>query len=119
MDDTEALCKLLTRVLNKNGYMVETAADGQEAIQKYKEAMKIGRQFDVVCMDLTIPGGMGGAEAIKELQQLDPTVKAIVFSGYSNDPIMANCKKYGFVEKLPKPFELDELSSLIAKVIES
>ena len=68
-------------------------------------------------MDLTIPGGMGGKETIKELIKIDPNVKAIVSSGYSNDPVISNFKQYGFSEIIAKPFVMEELSEVLHKVI--
>jgi PAS domain S-box-containing protein len=119
MDDTEALLKLLSKSLLKQGFEVETAINGEEVIEKYKEHIQKETPFDVVCMDLTIPGGMGGAEAVKELIRIDPNVKAVVLSGYSNDPVMANFKDYGFVGKLTKPFGIKEFHQELIRVIET
>lgn len=76
----------------------------------------MGSPFDVVIMDLTIPGGMGGEETIKKLKAFDPNVKAIVSSGYSNDPIMANFKKFGFANVLTKPYQIRELARIIDSI---
>ncbi len=118
MDDTTSLCNLLKKALTRHGYFVDTVKDGEAAIEKYRHALKRKAPFDVVCMDLTIPGGMGGAEAVQEILKINSEAKVIVFSGYSNDPVMANFKEYGFVGKLTKPFELKELHKEIARVIE-
>jgi DNA-binding NarL/FixJ family response regulator len=82
----------------------------------YSEALAKGRRYDAIIMDLTIPGGMGGKEAIQDLLRLDPTVKAIVSSGYSNDPIMSNFKDFGFAGVVAKPFQIEDLSNVIEKV---
>ncbi|MBT3368293.1 MAG: PAS domain S-box protein, partial [Nitrospina sp.] len=90
MDDEEMLRTLAQKMLERLEYKVETVKDGMEAIEKYKKHMDSGEPFDGVILDLTIKGGMGGAQAIKELIKIDPDVKAIVCSGYSNDPVLAN-----------------------------
>jgi signal transduction histidine kinase len=117
MDDEEIVRGLTGDVLGYLGYEVEFARDGREAIEKYIRARESKRPFDVVIMDLTIPGGMGGKEAIKRLIEIDPEVKAIVSSGYSNDPVMAEYTKYGFREVITKPYKIEELSKILAKVI--
>ena len=110
MDDEKFIRDLAGELLKNLGYRVVAAKDGHEAVQRYEEALAEGKPFDVVLMDLTVPGGMGGVEALKRLQDLDPTVKAIVSSGYSNDPIMADYKRFGFAAVLPKPYDGKQLS---------
>lgn len=118
MDD-ENLIKIATgRMLKKLGYEVEFASDGEEAVNKYKQSMNNGR-FDLVIMDLTVPGGMGGCEATKILRSIDPDVKIVVSSGYSNDPVMSDYKKYGFVDIVRKPYRVEVLSSTIENVLSS
>ena len=90
MDDEEILRDFTSRILTKSGYDVELSSDGVEAIQRYRDAKDSGCPFDAVIMDLTVSGGMGGKKTIRELLKIDPDIKAIVSSGYSNDPIMAN-----------------------------
>ncbi|WP_456407522.1 response regulator, partial [Caldithrix abyssi] len=85
------------------------ARDGSEAINLYKSFKENERKIDLVVMDLTIPGGMGGKEAIKKLLEVDPDARVVVSSGYSNDPVMAQFQKYGFKACLRKPFKLEEL----------
>lgn len=116
MDD-ENLIKIATgRMLKKLGYEVEFASDGEEAVNKYKQSLNNGG-FDLVIMDLTIPGGMGGCEATKILRSIDPDVKVVVSSGYSNDPVMSEYKKYGFVDIVKKPYNVKALSSTIENVL--
>lgn len=91
------------RVLTSIGYEVESARDGAEALELYRQAQGLGKPFDAVIMDLTIPGGMGGKEAIRELLKIDPGVRAIVSSGYSTDPVMAKFGEYGFRRVVAKP----------------
>ncbi|MBI5057878.1 MAG: PAS domain S-box protein [Nitrospirae bacterium] len=118
MEDDKIIQKSVARILKQLGYEVEVADNGDEAIGLYKKAKGSANPFDIVMMDLTIRGGMGGKEAIKILLAIDPDVKAIVSSGYSNDPIMADFKHYGFKGILIKPFEIEELSALLHKVME-
>jgi two-component system, cell cycle sensor histidine kinase and response regulator CckA len=94
-----------------------SAREGNEAISLYEQALKSGRPFDAVIMDLTIPGGMGGKDAVIKLLKIDPGVKAIVSSGYSDDPIMARYKDYGFCGVVSKPYTLKSLSETIHAVI--
>ena len=89
MDDEEAILDVTSEILKHLGYEVDTSHDGLEAVEKYRRAFASGQRFDAVIMDLTIPGGMGGKEAVKKLREIDPEVKAIVSSGYSNDPVMS------------------------------
>ncbi|MGH7849671.1 MAG: response regulator, partial [Thermodesulfobacteriota bacterium] len=87
------------------------------ALKHYKRAKMEGEPFDMVIMDLTVPGGMGGKEAIEKLLLYDPGVKAIVSSGYSSDPILEKYKKYGFKGVLPKPYEMGKLSDVLYGVL--
>jgi len=117
MDDEEAVREVAQGLLETLGYSVTLAKDGTEAIEIYQVAMASGVPFDSVLMDLTIPGGMGGMEAVKRLQEIDPNVRAIVCSGYSNDTIMANYKRFGFRAIVPKPYSLKHLSGAIMDVL--
>ena len=113
MDDEALLRDVCGKMLNYLGYEVEVSRNGAETIKLYKKAKKIGHPFDAVIIDLTIPGGMGGKEAIKRLIKIDPEIKAIVSSGYSNDPIMSNYKKYGFKGIIAKPYKIEEMSKIL------
>ena len=117
MDDEELIRDVAGRMLHKLGYGVEYARDGAEAIEMYKKARDAGMPFDAILMDLTIPGGMGGREAIQKLLEIDPDVKAIVSSGYSDDSIMSNFKKYGFSAVIAKPYVITGLSKIMHEVI--
>jgi len=119
MDDEELIRNVSTAMLRQLGYEAHAANDGEETITRYLQAKKDGQPFDLVIMDLTVPGGMGGKETIGHLRQLDPQVKAVVSSGYANDPIMANFNKYGFCGVAPKPFSLQELSELLQMILSS
>ena len=117
MDDEDVVRITAGQILKTIGYMVEYAKDGHEAIRVYKKAIEKEQPFDAVIMDLTIPGGMGGREAVQKLIEIDPDVRAIVTSGYSNDPIMANFKEHGFSGVISKPYMVDEFNAVIRRAI--
>jgi len=116
MDDEEMIRDLAGEMLSYSGYRVVFSKNGEESIDFYKKEMDTGIPFDFVILDLTIPGGMGGKEAIKKILQIDPKAKVIVSSGYSNDPVMANYKEYGFSGVIAKPFQLKNLQKTINSV---
>lgn len=99
------------------GYEVGFAEDGQKAISLYKQAIDNKAPFHVVIMDLTVPGGMGGKEAVGKVLELDPRAKVIVSSGYSTDRVMSEYKKHGFSGVITKPYTIDRLSETISKVL--
>jgi PAS domain S-box-containing protein len=119
MDDDENIRFLLSEILTLYGYMTESACDGAQAIELYKKAHESTNQFDLVILDLTIPAGIGGKETIKELIKIDPDVKGIVSSGYSNDAIMANYRQYGFSGVISKPYRPDDLVRIVQDVLNS
>ncbi len=112
MDDEELVREILTEILTTVGYEVEAVCDGQQALEIYQQ-----QKFAVVIMDLTIPGGMGGRETIEFFKDFDPQVKAIVSSGYANDPIVAEYEKYGFCGFLNKPYIVEDLLKLLKRVL--
>jgi PAS domain S-box-containing protein len=117
MDDEKIIRDLAVTLLKRFGLEVDCAVDGTEAIAKYQEARTAGKPFDLVIMDLTIPGGMGGLAAIGELRGIDPEVKAIVSSGYSSDPVMANYRAHGFVAMIAKPYEVNEFARVLREIL--
>ncbi|MEA2062745.1 MAG: ATP-binding protein, partial [Gemmatimonadota bacterium] len=117
MDDEEPVRKIATMILEHLGHEVEFTCDGAETIRRYKKVKKSGRPFDAVIMDLTIPGGMGGKEAVTKLLKIDPEAKTIVSSGYSTDPIMSNYRKYGFSGVVSKPYNIEELRTVLQNII--
>jgi two-component system, cell cycle sensor histidine kinase and response regulator CckA len=117
MDDEELILDVVSSMLEYLGYEVELSKNGQEALDKYSAALQGGKPFGAVIMDLTIPGSRGGKDVIQDLIKLDPEVKAIVSSGYSNDPIMSNCGAYGFKGVIKKPFKMEELSEVISQTL--
>ncbi len=117
MDDEIYILKVVLAMLRKLGYKVDSATDGEKAVAMYEQAMKAGEPYAAMLFDVVVPGGMGGEEAIKRILEIDPEAKAIVFSGYAQDPILANYRDYGFKGVIPKPFDLHELSKEIHKVV--
>ena len=117
MDDEELIRDLAVQILQKMGFAPHLARDGSEAVDLYKKAREAGEPFAAVIMDLTIPGGMGGGEAMEKLLAIDPAVTAIVSSGYANDPIMANYAQFGFKGVVPKPFTVQQLSRALYQVL--
>ncbi|MBU5638959.1 response regulator [Geomonas sp. Red69] len=113
MDDEEAIRQMAEGVLRHMGHRVVTCADGGDAVALYREAMQAGDGFSAVLADLTIPGGMGGMEVARQILSLDPKARLVVMSGYSDDPVMANYRDYGFAKALPKPFDAKAMASLI------
>jgi len=114
MDDEDLVRDVAGRMLERVGHRVAFARDGAEALAAYAQAQGEGQPFDVVIMDLTIPGGMGGKEAVSRLLQIDPQARVIVSSGYSNDPIMADHERHGFCGVVAKPYQSEELHRAIA-----
>ncbi len=117
MDDEGIIRSMLKNMLSLAGYEAELTSDGEEALKKYSQAMEAGKPFNIVIMDLTIPGGMGGKEAIKELKKIDPGVKAIVSSGYATDPIMSEYKKHGFSAVIAKPYSIKQLEETLRSLL--
>jgi PAS domain S-box-containing protein len=117
MDDEEMVREVLGRLLVRLGYETEFARDGGEAIELFVQAQGSGQAFTAVILDLTVPGGMGGKETMARLLEIDPQVKAIVSSGYSDDPIMADFQKYGFSGVIAKPYRISKLGKILQEVI--
>ena len=117
MDDEKMVREIVQEMLSNVGYEVVAAKDGNETLQLYQKAKNDGKPFDLIIMDLTIPGGMGGKDAVKEIHKIDPETKVIVSSGYSNDPVMANFSEYGFCAAMVKPFQMRELMEFVDKTI--
>jgi len=117
MDDDATVRDLAAGLLSEMGYSVQLCEDGQEAVEMYRRHLSNGDRFDAVIMDLTIPGGMGGKEAMQRLMQIDPGVMAVVSSGYSDDPVMANHEDYGFAGVLRKPYGAVAMSVVMRNII--
>ena len=117
MDDEKMVRNILMAMLHAVGHEVLLAKDGMEAVQLYREAMAIDTPIDLIIMDLTIPGGMGGKEAVQEILAINPEAKVVVSSGYSNDPVMANFRDYGFSSAIAKPYQLSEITMVISQLL--
>jgi CheY-like chemotaxis protein len=117
MDDEDSILDVTKEVLTFLGYEVALAKEGGEAVSLYRKAMAGQAPFDVVILDLTVPAGIGGEEAIQKLKEIDPAVKAVVSSGYSFDPAMADYRKYGFSGILAKPYKIKDLGDLLQRLL--
>lgn len=117
MDDESALRRILALCLADVGYRVEQAPDGAKAVDEFEKARRLGDPFDAVILDLTVRGGMGGLDALERMKALDPSVRAIAASGYSDSPVLGDCERYGFAGALAKPFHFTMLVNLLRKVV--
>jgi two-component system cell cycle sensor histidine kinase/response regulator CckA len=117
MDDEEMIREVGGEFLSILGYEVEFTRHGEEAIEKFLRSKNAGQHFDLVILDLTVPGHMGGEETVRRLLEIDPEVKAMICSGYSNNPLMSRYYDYGFSGVIPKPFGMEELSAAVSEAI--
>lgn len=117
MDDEETIRNLARETLGFLGYRVTTCNNGEEAIALFKAARESGKPFMAVILDLTIPGGMGGKEAAQHILEIDPSARLIVSSGYTNDPVMAGYRNYGFCAAVTKPYKASELGEELGALL--
>ncbi len=117
MDDEELVRTVASKMIRHLGYEVTSVPNGEEAVMEFARALEAGQAYDAVMLDLTVPGGLGGAETIGKIRDMAPEVRAIVSSGYSNDPIMAEYKNYGFDEVAVKPYKIEELSEVLYRAL--
>jgi len=117
LEDDPLVRSLIVRNLTGNGFDVAESSEGSETVRMYQESVTQGRAFDLVILDLSIPNGMGGVRAMEKLRAIDPEVFAIVSSGYSDDPVMANPAAYGFAAVLPKPYEPADMLRLVRNIL--
>ncbi|MFP4347529.1 MAG: response regulator [Desulfococcaceae bacterium] len=117
MDDEEMIRTLLIKMVERFGYQGESVRDGDSALERFTAAKQAGAPFDLVILNLIIPGGIGGRDTISLLKSVDPGVKAIASSGYPNDPVMKNCRLFGFDAAILKPYHMEELKSLLTRLI--
>jgi CheY-like chemotaxis protein len=119
MDDEQIILDVTGEILTFLKYDVMTAKDGQAAVDLYKKEKAAGSPFDMVILDLSVPNGLGGKETIELLRTVDPDVKAVVSSGYTNDPVVQDFSRYGFSERLTKPYNIQEMRNLLESVIKN
>jgi PAS domain S-box-containing protein len=117
MDDEKTIRALGQKILQEVGYRVDVASDGNSAVILFKQAQKEGNPYAAVVLDLTIPGGVGGEETMKKLLELDPKLRGIVCSGYSEHPLMTEHQRYGFGECITKPFRARDLLNAVARLL--
>jgi two-component system cell cycle sensor histidine kinase/response regulator CckA len=117
MDDEAPIRQMATSLLGRMGLDVKAVDDGSAVVLEYAAARNAGQPYDLVILDLTVPGGMGGAKAMERLLQMDPQVHAVVSSGYSNDPILANYRAHGFRGIVPKPYVADDVARVVSAVL--
>jgi CheY-like chemotaxis protein len=117
MDDEQVILDVTHEVLKFLKYDVVSARDGLVAIDLYKKAKTAGAPFDIVILDLSVPSGMGGKETIEHLRKFDPAVKAIISSGYTNDPVVQDFSQYGFSGSLTKPYKITDLKTLLEQLM--
>ena len=115
MDDDEMVLRTMRKILKKLGHNVYTTKSGRKAREVYENLLTKDVKIDLIIIDLTIPGGMGGVETVKAIRQLDSNVYAVVSSGYSNNPVLAGHKDFGFDDLLPKPFKLEDMRQVIKR----
>jgi CheY-like chemotaxis protein len=117
LDDEEIIRVLGIRILTKLGYTAEAFDESKKAIARYRQTWGTAEVFDAVILDITIPGDKGGQEVLAVLKEINPKIKAVVSSGYSEDPIMASHKDYGYSASLPKPFSIKEASEVFYSLL--
>jgi len=117
MDDEQIIIEVTLEVLKFLEYDVMFARDGAAALELYRREKEAGAPFDLVILDLSVPDGLGGKDAIALLKAYDPNVKAVVSSGYSNDPAVLNFSEYGFTGKLTKPYKISDLREMLEQQI--
>ncbi len=117
MDDEAIVLDVTQEILQHMGYESETATNGADAVEKYRQAMQKGRPFDLVILDLTVPGGMGARDSLMKLLAINPQVKAVVSSGYSQGPMMTDFSEYGFAGAIQKPYDMTNLGALLKRIL--
>ena len=117
MDDEDMVGEIACQMLEYLGFDAVRVVDGNDAVREYKKNKDDGETFSAVIMDLTIPGGMGGQEAVREILNIDREAKVFVSSGYSTDPVMVNFQDYGFKGGIAKPFDLAAMEKMLSSIV--
>jgi len=118
LDDEELILELVKDIFHILDLEVETVLDGREAVEIFKAARERGEPFDLVLLDMTLPGELDGAATLQEMRKIDPEIKAVVSSGYSADDIISNATKYGFDAAVPKPYSISVLRETVNRLLE-
>ncbi len=118
MDDEEIVADIAQQMLMYLGYDAHVVEAGEQAVKDYKEAFEAGNPYALVIMDLNIPQGMGGIEAVQHILKIDKNARVVVSSGYSGDPIMQEYGEYGFVASIGKPFDIKGLQAVIQTALQ-
>jgi CheY-like chemotaxis protein len=116
LDDEHYIREVLSLMMKSMGCEVDAVASGDEVVELYRRARDVGRSYDLVILDLTVPGGRGGVEVLAELLKMDPGVRAVASSGYSDDPVMADPRAAGFLASLPKPYRVADLARVLREM---
>jgi CheY-like chemotaxis protein len=119
MDDEESIRRVGEMLLKRMGLEATVVSEGAEAVRKFSEARDAGNPFDLLILDLTVPGFMGGKETIESIRKMDSGVPAIVSSGYSNDPVMEDFRSFGFQATVSKPYEVNQMAATIRELLKS
>lgn len=117
MDDEEMIGEIVCQMLDYFGFDTVRVTDGVDAVKEYKKYKDEGAPFAAVIMDLTIPGGMGGKDAVTEILAIDSEAKVFVSSGYSVDPIMVNFQDHGFSGVICKPFDMADMQKTLSPLL--
>lgn len=117
MDDDDIVLEITGQMLESYGYVVVTAREGEDALQKYQHALAMAEPFDLVILDLTVRGGVGGLAVIKKILSLNPTAKVVVSTGYADDPALAKYQEYGFCAVMTKPYRLERLKKDLEQIL--
>lgn len=117
MDDDEPVRRVAASLLQRLGYRVDTARDGGEAIDLYQEAQAKNDPYALAILDLTVVGGLGAEATLARLEEIDPSVRAVVSSGYATNPVLVEHRKHGFIDWIAKPYDIQELSRVVADAI--
>ncbi|HOD47457.1 MAG TPA: ATP-binding protein, partial [Opitutaceae bacterium] len=117
MDDEEPIRRLATALLKRMGHLVHAVGEGESAVAEYERGVESGAPYDVVILDLTVPGGLGGLDVLRTLRKRYPEVLAIVSSGYSSDPVLADYCSFGFQGMIPKPYKLEDFARVLNEVL--
>ena len=118
MDDDAMVVRIAERTLKNAGYQTQGAPNGDAAVEAYRAALRQGQRFDVVILDLTVPGGMGGREAAEQILAIDPRARLMVSSGYSEDSLMSEFRSHGFCAVIPKPYNARQLCDAVQAVLQ-